>query len=524
MILVSLAIHQVRGQETVFSLLKSEMRLADQYFNKKDYRTALQHYQSVARKKPSMEVELKIARVHHFLKQHDKSVAAYEKNITKDKLPLKDLLYYAESQSGISNYENAMEIYQSYLSRVPDDELVLQKIWRLSNIQYLYEDSSYYTVKPVPLNSDFGDLCAVPYKNGLVFMSNRKEVQPIEKIDAGLRYQFYRLYFSEPVADTIVSHAQQFHRPLVFSRDLNPKFHVGPVDFFDNDKKMIFTSTSAKEARNGKRTLQLFFAEHDGGVWKIRSAFPYNSSDYSITDPFISDDGKILFFASDMKGGFGGKDLYKCEFVNNEWTRPVNLGEQINTAEDEVFPFFHDNTLYFSSNGHPGLGGLDIFRTESFENNFLDVQNVGYPLNTGFDDFGITIDSVGSHGYFSSNRKNGDFNDDIYEFEMELQRYPLEINGVIKSKEHSWNDSLDLKIMPNARLYLVDNVRDITVFEGTSDSLGNFSIVVPHYSKYKIKVVGENLVEHIVSLEIPKHRRAQGNHEIVIVKDLFKEN
>ena len=225
-----------------------------------------------------------------------------------------------------------------------------------------------------------------------------------------------------------------------------------------------------------------------------------------------------------MKGGFGGKDLYRCEFINNEWTRPVNLGEQINTAEDEVFPFFHDNTLYFSSNGHPGLGGLDIFRTETFENHFLDVQNVGYPLNTGFDDFGITIDSLGSHGYFSSNRKSGDFNDDIYEFEMELQRYPLEINGVIKSKEHSWNDSLDLKIMPNAKLYLVDNVRDITVFEGTSDSLGNFSIVVPHYSKYKIKVVGENLVEHIVSLEIPKHRRAQGNHEIVIVKDLFKEN
>lgn len=523
-ILLLFTSYQVECQETVFSLLKSEMKLADQYFNRKDYKSALLLYLNIARKNSSVEVELKIARAHHFLKQHQKSVAAYEKWAIRDKLPLTDLLYFAESQSGISNYSNALETYQSYLSRVPDDELVLQKIWRLSNIQYLYEDSSYYSVKPVPVNTEFGDLCAVPYRNGLVFMSNRKEVQPIEKIDAGLRFQFYRLYFSSVGIDTSQRDALHFQRPVVFSKDLNPKFHVGPLAFFDNDQKMIFTTTAAKGARNGRRTLQLYFAEYSGGDWKITSAFPHNSTDYSITDPYISDDGKLLYFASDMKGGFGGKDLYKSELVNNEWTRPTNLGEQINTAHDEVFPFFHDNTLYFSSNGHPGLGGLDIFRTESFQESFSDIQNIGYPLNTSFDDFGITFDSLGAHGYFSSNRQSGGYNDDIYEFEMDLQRYPLEVNGVLKFKEHSWSDSLDLKIMPNAKLYLVDHVRDITVFEGTTDSLGNFTVVVPHHSKYKIRVIGEGLGENIVSLEIPKHRRTQGDHEIVVVKDLFKED
>ena len=207
-----------------------------------------------------------------------------------------------------------------------------------------------------------------------------------------------------------------------------------------------------------------------------------------------------------------------------EWTKPTNLGEGMNTCYDEVFPFLHDHTLYFSSNGHPGLGGLDIFKAELSSSGFMEVENAGYPLNTNFDDFGIVIDSLSTRGYFSSNRKEGGYNDDIYEFDMDLQTYPLEINGVMKLKEHSWTDSVELKLMPNAKIHLIDNVRNITVQESTCDDSGNFSIIIPYYSKYKIRVVGEDKDENIVSLEIPKHRKANGRHEIVVVKDAFKSN
>jgi hypothetical protein len=225
-----------------------------------------------------------------------------------------------------------------------------------------------------------------------------------------------------------------------------------------------------------------------------------------------------------MKGGLGGKDLYKSELVNARWTKPVNLGENINTAFDEVFPYLHHQTLYFSSDGHPGLGGLDIFKADQDKTGFMEAQNVGYPLNTNHDDFGIVIDSTETHGYFTSNRKTGGYNDDIYEFDMDLQTYPLEITGVMKFKEHSWSDTLELVSMPNARIYVIDNDRNVTVQETISDERGNFSIVIPYHSKYKIRVVGEDKDENIVSLEIPKHRKANDRHEIVVVKDAFKSN
>ena len=513
--------HLVTAQATVFSLLKSEVKLADEYFSKKDYQNALRLYKHAAKKKPSPEVQLKIARTHHLLNQHNESVAVYEKHRKTKQLPLKDLLYLAESLSGISKYDAALETFENYLAEAPENELVMQKMWRLNNIQYLYDDSALYEVRTLPVNSRNGEMCAVPYLDGVVFMSNRREVQPIEQVDAFSHAPFYKLYFSSNIPDTTGEQFTRLSEPVIFNRDLKPRFHVGPVSFYDGFKKMVFTAATGVNSRNGTRTLQLHFAERVNGSWKLISSFPHNTNEYSLTDPTMSKDGKLLFFSGDLKGGAGGKDLYKSEFLNGKWSKPVNLGETINTPGDESFPFFHNGTLYFASNGHPGLGGLDIFRAEQHDN-FGTVENVGYPLNTNYDDFGISIDSANTHGYFSSNRSSGGRNDDIFQFNMDLQTYPLEIVGVLKSKDHSWSDSLDLKVMKNATLQLIDNVRDITVYETRSDSLGNFTLRVPHYSKFRIRVLGENFEEHVVSLEIPKHRRAHGRNEIVIVKDAFK--
>ncbi|HZB12739.1 MAG TPA: hypothetical protein VE467_06920, partial [Chryseolinea sp.] len=411
----------------------------------------------------------------------------------------------------------------AYLIRVPDDQLIMKKIWRLNNLEFLYEDSSHFAVRPVQINTEYGELCAAPYKNGVVFISNRKEVQAIETNDAAMHAPFYKTYFSAVVTDT-TNGSFSYGRPLAFNKELTSKFHAGPLAFYNHETKMVFSSAANKASRQGERTMHLYFAELKDGQWQSTAAFPYNSADYSISNPAINEEGTVLYFCSDMKGGIGGKDLYKSENVNGKWTKPKNLGEGINTIYDEVFPYLHHHTLYFSSNGHPGLGGLDIFKAELSNSTFLDVENVGYPLNTNFDDFGIVIDSLNTHAYFSSNRKEGGYNDDIYEFEMDLQSYPLEINGVMKFKEHSWVDSVDLKIMPNAKIQLIDNVRNVTVQESVCDDSGNFSIVIPYHSKYKIRVVSEDKDENIVSLEIPKHRKANGRHEIVIVKDAFKSN
>jgi tetratricopeptide (TPR) repeat protein len=510
-------------QETVFELLKSELRLADSYFENKDYHNALELYSHIAKRNPSREVELKIARAHHLLKQYDKAVSAYEKHALTNSLPVKDLYYYAEAQSGISNYGQALKSYQNYHSRVPNDPLIVKKIWRLNNIQYLFEDSMHYAVRPVEFNSGDGELCAVPFRNGVVFMSNRREIQPIEKVDASRHSPFYKVYFSKTKRDSINAGNLHYETPLIFNREFSSGFHAGPIAFYDDTRRMVFASTGQKTGNDGSRSLQLYFAQNIDDGWKISYPFPFNNDNYSLSDPWISEDGKILYFSSDMKGGYGGKDIYRSELVNNHWTKPTNLGDVINTPYDEVYPYRYKNTLYFSSTGHPGLGGLDIFKAESGTDDFTEPQNLGYPLNTNYDDFGIVITPAGNEGYFSSNRRTGGYNDDVYEFEMDLQTYPLELRGVMKFKEHNLSDSADVHIMPNAQVSLIDNERNLTVFQNTCDASGNFRIVIPYYGKYKLRVIGEDKDENIVSLEIPKFKKEHGNHEIVVVKDLFKK-
>lgn len=518
-----LKVSEGTAQETVFSLLKSDAKLADTYFANKDYQKALSLYRNAAKKKPSKEIDLKIARSHLFLKQYHEAVTAFEKYAQRAELPTADVYNYAEAQSGISNYERAIEMYQSYLSRVPDDEHAMKKVWRLNNKQFLFEDSSHYEVNPINVNTSYGEISAKPYKDGLVFVSNRKGIRPIEKIDAFSHASFYKMFFSAVLNDTLQSDSLIMKSPVLFSRDFNSRFHMGPFTFYMYQTKMVFTSTASKKGKDGSRTLQLYFAENNGGRWKIVGHFPYNSSDYSVSDPWISPDGTILYFSSDMKGGFGKKDIYRSRYKDGQWSKPENVGEFINTKDDETFPFLFQNTLYFASNGHAGLGGLDIYRADGDGNIFSEPQNMGYPLNTNYDDFALSMDSLGNHGYFSSNRRRGGYDDDVFEFDMDLQTFPLQITGVMKIKDQNWSNQ-ELRLMPNAKIQLIDNHRNITVFEHTCDASGNFSITIPYYSKYKLKVIGEDGIENVVSLELSKHRKEHDQHEIVVVKDIFKSN
>lgn len=527
LIIQLVAVFHASGQQTVFGLFRSNASLAKKYYEEKNYQDALLLYQNAARKKPSVsEYELGIARCYFSLKQPGQAIGYYDKYLEEKRtLPWSDLYIYAEAQAATSNYGTAIEYYRKYLAKDSNDEIVIKKIWRLNNLQYLYEDSAQYEVRPVPINTDAGELCASFYKNGIVFMSNRKETELIEKVNAALNAPFYKIYFSGIKDNGSDNQGKVYSESIPFDMELTSRFNAGPAAFYDGDSKMVFVSSGRETGIKGKRTLQLFFAEVKGGRWSMTEAFPYNSSQYSISDPSISEDGKTLYFSSDMSGGFGGRDLYRSTFENGKWMRPVNLGEAINTSQDEVFPYVHLNrTLYFSSNGHPGIGGLDIFKSAIIEDQFTEPDNVGYPVNSSQDDFGITLDARETHGYFSSNRMNGGFNDDLFELDMDLQTYPVTISGTLKYKEVTWGDSLALEIMPHTKVTLIDNVRKKVVHESTTSEDGHFTIVIPYFSTYVIKVIGEDEQEHMAVLEIPKRRKDLSDHEIVIVKNLFKGN
>ncbi len=517
---------EVWGQETMFALLRKDANLGDDYFVENDFQDALAQYENALKKNPSaVDVRLKIARCHYHLKNYKEALEVYEQLATeKEIIPQKDIFYAAESYAATRNYRKASEWYRLYLVKEPDDPVMIKKIWQISNVHFLYEDSLHYALRPVRANTINGEFGGIPYRNGLVFLSNRKTGKVVEKLDGASNTPFYKLYYSKASRDT-VNHSGllQYSEPVPFSKDFNSKFHQGPAAFFDDERKMVYVSTSRTSNERGEHTLQLFFAERKGNRWKTLYAFPYNSELYSVTEPTISNDGRVLYFSSDMKGGLGGKDIYRSEYVNGKWTKPVNVGEPVNTPYDEVFPYLHGKGLYFSSDGHAGLGGLDIFKAEiTSEGFFGEISNPGYPLNTNFDEFGIVMDSLGTFGYLSSNRKAGGYDDDIYEFDIDLQTYPLVITGHVKFKDVSWTDPTFIQPLPNAKLSLIDNIRNTLVHESYSDSTGRFSLQIPYYSKYRIHITGEDKEENIVSLEIPKHRKADSEHELVVIKDPFK--
>ena len=520
-LILSLTIQSVKAQNTVFSVLKKDNILADKYYADQRYQSALELYLRIDSRETDPPLHLKIARSFYFLRRYDEARRWYDKALTSGTLPQRDIYYYAETLSALKDYRKAAETYGRYLQKDPENEFIVKKIWRLDNIRFLYEDSAHYALRPVDVNSEYDDMAAVPYRDGLVFMSNRKTVQVVENIDASTNASFFRLYYSRTYIDSLTDPTQaRYTSPEIWQKN-GQKFHEGPVAFFNNGKRMVFTRTAKVPGKNGRRTLQLFFAEKRDARWEETGAFPFNSHEYSITDPSISNDGSVLYFSSDMEGGKGAKDLYRSQNVSGKWTKPVNLAD-INTPYDEVSPYLARNrVLYFSSNGHAGLGGLDIFKVSLDGQASPDIQNPGYPLNTNADEFAFVIDSLNTHGYITSNRKNAG-NDDIYEFEIDLQTYPITIDGVLKFKEVNWTDSAEVKVMSNAKLSLIDNIRNMPVVECISDSAGLFRLEIPYFSTYKIKVTGEDHHETMVSLEVQKHRKADSNHEIVVVKDPFK--
>jgi tetratricopeptide (TPR) repeat protein len=509
------------AQETVFSILKKQSRLAQDYYQGKNYKAALAIYTRLYAKDSSSKVwPVKMGKRAYFLKEYNKVVSAYSR-LKPSELPLEDLYNLAESLVSIDRYKRALSCYQVCLEKSPGNQLITQKIWRLNNIRYLYEDSLHYAVRALPLNTASGEFGVAPFNQGVVFISNRKQVQVVEKMDAALQQPFYSAYYAPAFADSSGSTLARYRKPVLFAKTLFTGLHAGSMAFYGRGTKMAFVSSSEHNGMRGERALQLFFAEIRNSQWKRTGTFPYNSNDYSITDPSVNEDGTVLYFASNMPGGFGGKDIYRSRLLNGQWSKPENLGEVVNTSYDEVAPYLHlDKVLYFSSNGHAGLGGLDIFKASIASG--TEVENMGYPINSASDEFGIIIDSLCTHGYFSSNRKNGGYDDDLYEFDMDLQTYPLTLTGTMRYKESTLSDSTDLKPFAQARYYLIDNLRDVVVQEGTADDQGNFSWNVPYFSKYRVRVIGPDNDEHIVSLEIPKHRKSQSNHEIVIVKDVFR--
>lgn len=509
------------GQQTVFSMMKSESRIASEHFAAGRYRQATRIYESLATHSPGSQYYLALARAHYHLHEPAQSAAWYEKYLTVEtELPDNDLYLYAETLAAQRNYDLAVKYYTQYEKVSDNDAMVLKKIWQIRNRTYLFEDSIHYTVKHLNTNSASSDLSAVPFENGFVFLSNRNRSSVIRNVDEGGN-PFFRWYQSSMKTDStgIVAH---YGDVATFFEKLQGKYQVGPLSFFDNERQLAFIASNPEHQQKGKRALQLFFAQKEDKGWKVTSGFEYNASSYSIASVSVREDGKVLYFSSDMNGGQGGFDLYQSTFDGKSWSKPKNLGNDINTKGDESFPSITGNTLAFASDGLPGLGGYDVFSVVVNDRNFGEVENMGYPINTNFDDFALALNADRSKGFVTSNRK-GD--DDIFEVTIDLQTYPFTIAGLLKFKEENWREMDALKVYPLADIELIDNLKGNVVARSVSDANGHFDLTIPYFSQYRIKVIGSgDGDEAIVSLDLGKTRYGENMFELVVVKNSFKKD
>ena len=262
-----------------------------------------------------------------------------------------------------------------------------------------------YSVFKASFSSDkYDEFSPVYYKNGIVFCSNRN--LSLSSRSTSQNKGLVKIFYIDPAGNP------DWQRAKLFSKDLTTTFNDGPVAFNRWRDTIYFSrnldvSNKLSDFSNPRNKLGIFYAVSDGKEWTRIRDFRINNEWYNVTTPWLSPEGGKLYFASDKPGGYGGSDLYYSIWKDDYWEDPVNLGPTINTSGNEVYPYINPSgELYFSSDGHPGFGGKDIFFSRFSDMTWQTPVHLDAPINSGYDDFGIITDSLMNVGYFSSNRDN----------------------------------------------------------------------------------------------------------------------
>ncbi len=286
-------------------------------------------------------------------------------------------------------------------------------------------DQSITLTNAININSPFLQYAPTIYENGLVYVSQYKN-GPQDPRTGETRHE---VFFAELDPNGMPS------KPALFSLEIYSQYNEGPVTFNKQGDRIFFTRTNMKNGTlvgnsDGEIHMKIYEAEKGYFDWENIRELPFNDDNYGCLHPSLSADGSKLFFASDMPDGYGGMDLYFVQKIGDKWSDPINLGPEVNTYKNEVFPFIHESgILFFTSDGHKGFGGLDLFMIDISTNLWGEVLNLGQPFNTESDDLSIVLSEDGSRGYFASSRQGGYGKDDIYLFQA-----PEGIRGRLMTK------------------------------------------------------------------------------------------
>lgn len=386
---------------------------ANVLFEESAFIQAIPIYESIVKKTDDNFAKHRLATCYFKLNKDEQAEYWLSQLVnSSNKVDLKNVELLAYVLIRNSKYIEAAELVNNYVKKYPENKQ-LSHILDICNASVQINfDSSLYSVELMPFNSDGSDFSPTVFKNGLAFVSNRKTGIFVNRLSEETGEPFYDLFF------VTKENEKGWSKVKKLSSNINTFANEGPVLFTQNDRMIYYTSnTDVTQKKLPAGKLGIYKAVLRSGKWSNFEALSFNNEKYSTAHPTLNEDGKVLYFASDMIGGKGGMDIYRVIFERGKWSEPQNLGSIVNTEKDEVFPYIYDdNQLYFSSNGHAGLGGLDIFHSTFQDENWTIPLNMGKPINSSKDDFGIIRLQGHESGYFSSNRKNGGLDDDIYAY------------------------------------------------------------------------------------------------------------
>lgn len=400
-------------------LAQQELERANTYFERAFYSDAIPLYEQVLSTNRSQQVLQNLADAYYRTYDMHSAARWYNILISRSGKNVDASYYFKLNQSlkAIGKYQEAERALQEYYQRLWDSvsiDKVRQDNLYLASIQSI---GDRFAIQNLPLNTPASEFAAIQIDSNLIYTAARKKNTSLKKVYRWNNQNYLDIYI-HPMDK--IGQNDSFSNSL--SGKVNTKMHEGTYAITKDRKTIYFTRNNFIKGRKGTddkkvSNLKIYRAEWIDDEWTNIAELPFNSDDYSTEHPALSHDETKLYFSSDRPGGYGSFDLYTVDIISKEsYGPPKNLGSSINTDKKEQFPFVDThNNLFFASNGHPGFGLLDIFISKYESGYHQKPDNLGLPVNSGYDDFAISFHSP-SEGYFSSNRPSGKGSDDIYSF------------------------------------------------------------------------------------------------------------
>ena len=481
---------------TIVSAQNSKTKKADNLYDRLAYTDAAQAYQKVLKRGTTdVYVFERLANCYYFIND-TKKAEMYYKRVAKSKDANPEAIYnYAQTLKANGKFSDYNTWMKNFAKLSPNDTRVKEFMKNPNYIPKIMDDMARYTATNMEdINSEYADFGGIVYGKDFYFASGRNTSRKTYQWN---EEPYLEIYKATNVGGTMKN-------AELLNGDVNTKYHESNAVISADGKRMYFDRNDYFEgdydkSASGINQINLYYAENiDGKGWSAVVSAPFNNNEYSTGHPALSQDGNTLYFVSDMPGGKGGSDIYMVA-INSDGSlgTPERLGDNINTEGKELFPYIDSNgTLYFSSNGHMGIGGLDVFYAEAQGDGFGVVNNLGKGVNSSADDFAYKYDPTSQSGYVSSNREGGMGSDDIYM--VEAVEIPCEVTIAVLVINENTNAAVagarvDLyDTMGNRLSTKTSNVDGMVSFKAACDQAHEVQGVLADFESNASKVAPAN--------------------------------